>query len=360
MVLRSGARDTGLPALAPIYEEIPRRSRDPQTVQFVLWRRMLLIRKFEELVDDLYANGRIRGSAHPYIGMEAGAVGVISALTRDDAVVGYYRAHGHALALGLSPQVVAAEILGRKGGCCGGRGGTKHLMAIDRGYYGAYAIVGQQLPIAVGIAWSIKRRPKKVDASGVVVCFFGEGAVNQGVSLEAWNLAQVIEVPCLFVCENNQYSVSTRSSAVTAGSSVVERARGFGIDGEQVDGMDVMAVRAAALAARKTVVATGRPFLLELVTYRFRGHSIVRRRDDYRTAEELESWRSRDPLARIATVLDSTEAMRDLMAKTEDEMSLAISEAGTRAVNDDLADAADESAVFASLHPARIGRSRGR
>lgn len=265
-----------------------------------LWRRMTIIREHETLVEDLNARGVVRGSTHLYIGMEACAVGLVASMTREDLLVGYYRSHGHALAMGVPARAVMSEVLGRVSGCSGGRGGTKHLMDVSRNYLGAYAIVGHQVPLGVGLALALKRAAASGERPpSIVACLFGDGAVNAGATLEALNLASVLAVPCLFVCENNRYAVSTPASATVGGGSIAARGAGLGVPGTVVDGMDVLAVREAVAEARAALTADPEagPRLLELATYRYRGHSVFQIEDDYRDAGELERYRERDPIA---------------------------------------------------------------
>lgn len=265
-----------------------------------LWRRMTIIREHEILVEDLNARGVVRGSTHLYVGMEACAVGIVASLAREDLLIGYYRSHGHALAMGVPVRAVMSEVLGRVSGCSGGRGGTKHLMDVSRNYLGAYAIVGQQAPLGAGLALALKRAAAAGERPpSIAACLFGDGAANAGATLEALNLASVLAVPCLFVCENNEYAVSTPARDMVGGGSIAARGAGLGVPGTVVDGMDVLAVREAVAQARAALVAEpdAGPRLLELATYRYRGHSVFQVEDDYRDAGELERFRERDPIA---------------------------------------------------------------
>jgi len=296
-----------------------------------LWERMVTIRIHEEIVEELNSEGLIRGSTHLYIGMEAGAVGVISATTRHDVVIGYFRSHGHALALGMPAHRTMGEILGRTGGCCGGRGGTKHLMDVDLNYLGAYAIVGQQMAMSVGLAHAVKHATTTEGRPpSVVVCFYGDGAANQGTALEALNLASIFELPCLFICENNQYAVSSAVGDMVGGGSIAARTEGFGIESKEVDGMDVCAVREAALAAREAVVSDGSPRMLELLTYRFRGHSVFQVEDSYRDQAEVRKWKDRDPIAKAeASLLEAGLSDSELHDRREEIRSSLEAEAKT-------------------------------
>lgn len=298
----------------------------------VLWERMTCIRVHEEIVEDLNSQGLIRGSTHLCIGMEAGPVGIVSTMGESDLAIGYYRSHGHALALGVPARSTLAEILGRVNGCCGGRGGTKHLMDVSRNYLGAYAVVGQQVPIATGLALALKRAVQSGDRPlSLVTCFLGDGAMNQAATLEAFNMASVLTLPCLFVCENNQYAVSSPARDLVGGGSIARRAEGFGIAAMAADGMDVLATRQAGLDGRSHILSGRGPFFLELQTYRYRGHSVFQVEDRYRDRNELEAWRRRDPLLQLEDRLqelgvlesDIVEARQKIRARLLQEADLA-------------------------------------
>jgi len=256
-----------------------------------LLREMLRIRRFEERCVELYSAAKIRGFLHLYIGEEAVAVGVMDALTPDDAVVATYREHGHALARGIDPTAVMAEMFGKVEGTSRGRGGSMHLF--DRGtrFYGGNAIVGGGIPLAAGLALAdhLQHRDR------VTACFFGEGAVAEGEFHETMNLAALWRLPVLFCCENNLYAMGTaleRSEAVT---DLALRAAGYGMPAWPVDGMDVLAVADAARRAAVEVRAGGGPVFLELRTYRFRAHSMYDP-ERYRSKDEIAAWRERDPI----------------------------------------------------------------
>jgi TPP-dependent pyruvate/acetoin dehydrogenase alpha subunit len=255
-----------------------------------MYRRMRLIRSFEELVQALFLKGEVHGTTHLYIGEEAGAVGVGSALGAEDRVAGTYRGHGHALALGVDPQALLDEMLGRATGVCGGRAGSMNVIDLDNRLIGCFGIVGGSIGAATGAALSRKFEGK----GGVAVAFFGEGTTNQGYFAECLNFAQVMELPILYVCENNRYGEFTPFENVTAGP-IIDRAKILGIEAEQVDGMDVYAVRKLAEKMAKRAREGGGPQFIESLTYRFVGHS---RADPakYRKPGELEEWKERDPL----------------------------------------------------------------
>ncbi len=257
-----------------------------------LLREMLRIRRFEEKAAELYSLGKIRGFLHLYIGEEAVAVGTMQALTPDDAIVATYRDHGHALARGLEPGSLMAEMFGKATGCSRGRGGSMHFFDLSRRFYGGYAIVGGGLPVAVGLALADKLQGRE----RVTACFFGDGAVVEGEFHESLNLAALWKLPVLFVYENNLYAMGTAIERAQAQLDMELRARGYGVPADVADGMDVAAVEEAAGRSAAAVRAGEGPLLLELKTYRFRAHSMADP-DLYRSKEEIEEWRKRDPIA---------------------------------------------------------------
>ena len=261
-----------------------------QAIEF--YKQMLLIRRFEEVSARLYMQGKIRGFLHLYIGQEAVAVGAVPLLNVDDYVVSHYRDHGHALARGMDPKVVMAELCGKSTGSSGGKGGSMHLFDASRNFMGGYAIVGGQLPIAAGLALAIKYRKQR----RVVMCFFGDGAVNQGEFHESLNLASLWKLPVLFFLENNLYGMGTRVDRTHAGGEdIYMAAETYKIPAAQIDGMDLMAVREATSKALARIRDTGGPVFLEAMTYRFRGHSLADP-EEYRDHDEVTKWRSRDPI----------------------------------------------------------------
>lgn len=253
---------------------------------------MLRIRRFEEKAAELYTLGKIRGFLHLYIGEEAVAVAAMQALTSDDNVVATYREHGQALARGLPAGLLMAEMYGKANGCSRGHGGSMHFFDVSRRFYGGYAIVGGGLPIAVGLALADKLQNRRA----VTACFFGDGAVAEGEFHESLNLAALWKLPVLFLCENNLYAMGTALSRHQSQIDISAKAKTYGISSEAADGMDVLAAEAAARRASEAVRESGSPFLLELRTYRFRAHSTADP-DLYRTKEEIEQWKRRDPIA---------------------------------------------------------------
>src|SRR5215469_11505633 len=272
-----------------------------------LYRRMLLIRHFEERVDELYRAAKMPGLAHLYIGEEAVAVGVCTALRDDDYITSTHRGHGHCLAKGASVDRMFAELLGKEAGYCRGKGGSMHIADQERGNLGANAIVGGSAGIATGAAMSASRR----GSGQVAVCFFGDGALGQGLLYETMNMASLWRLPVIYVCENNLYNEYTHYLETTAGD-LMARPRAFGIETAEVDGQDVMAVQAAAAAAVARARAGQGPSFLLCHTYRHRGHHVGDvDRSYYRSREEEDSWlRDRDPIALLAARLTQCGAAR--------------------------------------------------
>jgi pyruvate dehydrogenase E1 component alpha subunit len=289
-----------------------------------LLRTMLLIRRFEEKAAELYSDGKIRGFLHLYIGEEAVARGVMQALTPEDAVVATYREHGQALARGLPAGAVMAEMLGRANGCSRGRGGSMHLFDSARRFYGGNAIVGGGLPIAVGLALADRMQGR---GDRITACFFGDGAVAEGEFHESLNLASLWGLPVLFLCENNLYAMGTALARHQAQPDIARKADGYGVASAAVDGMDVLAVEAAARRAADAVRRDGRPFLLELRTYRFRAHSMYDP-DLYRTRDEIQQWKARDPLTLLRARLTAAGSLPpEQLAAMENEAEAAVAAA---------------------------------
>ncbi len=254
-------------------------------------REMMLIRRFEEKAAEMYARGRIAGFLHLYIGQEAVGVGAISTIGPDDYIVSHYRDHGQALARGLDPNAIMAELFGRTTGVSKGRGGSMHLFDVSKHFMGGYAIVGAHLPLSCGLAMA----SKKLKNGRNVLCFFGDGAVNQGEFHESLNLAAIWHLPVIFLCENNLYGMGTDIRRVSAEVEVYRRACAYNIPAEQVDGMVVLDVRDAVKKAIEYTRDGRGPYFVEAVTYRFRGHSMADP-EFYRTKEEVQQWRARDPI----------------------------------------------------------------
>jgi len=256
-----------------------------------LFERMFLIREFEEQVKFLFLEGSMPGTIHQCQGQEAAAVGVCSALQAEDYITSTHRPHGHALAKGLTPEEILIELFGRSTGCCKGKGGSMHIGNIAKGMAPAIAIVGGGIPVATGMALALKMQKR----SQVVACFFGDGATSEGAFHEAVNMGAIWNLPIVYVCENNLYGASTRIEKVTRLKHIADRAAGYGIRGETVNGNNVLAVYEAAQKAVEECRIGKGPVLLELETYRITGHS---RRDPchYQPKEEKDQWREREPL----------------------------------------------------------------
>jgi pyruvate dehydrogenase E1 component alpha subunit len=288
-----------------------------------LLHTMLLIRHFEEKAAELYQAGMIRGFLHLYIGEEAVGVGAMQAIAPGDNVVATYREHGHALARGLPASRLMAEMFGKATGCSRGRGGSMHFFDAGRRFFGGYAIVGGGLPIAVGLALADKLRG---DAR-ITACFFGEGAVAEGEFHESLNLAELWQLPIIFLCENNLYAMGTAYALSEAQTDLMQKAKGYRIPAESVDGMDVLAVEVAARRAADAVRAGEGPHLLEFRTYRFRGHSMADP-ELYRPKEEVERWKKHDPIADFEKRLRAWDILSDEdLARLESQVAREVEEA---------------------------------
>jgi pyruvate dehydrogenase E1 component alpha subunit len=267
----------------------------PHAEQIQLYRTMELCRRFEEAVAESYADGYIGGFTHLYIGQEAVATGAISALNRDDYVLGTYRDHAHALARQCSPGALMAELYGRATGVCKGKGGSMHFFDAERYFLGGYAIVGGQLPITAGVALAIQLK----EEDRVVMSFFGDGASNQGVFHESLNMAKLWNLPVVFICENNFYGIGTDVRISSSYEDIYRKGQGYGIPGHAVNGMDVLAVRELCEDVVKQVRHGSGPILIEAHCYRYQGHSMTDP-GRYRSKAEEELWRKRDPIPRLA------------------------------------------------------------
>ena len=256
-----------------------------------LYRQMLLIRRFEEKSAEAYVAGKIGGFCHLYIGQEAVGVGAISAIRQDDYVLASYREHGLALAKGMTARSIMAELFGKATGCSKGKGGSMHMFDKGLGFLGGHAIVGGQIPLATGTAFASKYQGR----DQVTLCFFGEAAVNQGAFHESLNMAQLWKLPCIYICENNQYGMGTSLARAMSLSDIAQKACAYEIASEFVDGMDVLAVREATQRAVERARKDYLPTLLEVRTYRFMGHSMSDP-GNYRTRAEIEKYQERDPI----------------------------------------------------------------
>lgn len=263
-----------------------------------MYRTMVTVRLFETMAGEIFAAGQIPGFIHLSIGQEASSVGVCSCMRRDDYVVTTHRGHGHMIAKGADLKRMTAELLGKKTGYCKGKGGSMHIADFSIGFLGANGVVAGGLPIIAGAGLSIKLR--KTDQ--VAVAFFGDGAANRGPVHEAMNMAAIWKLPVVFVCENNQYASTTPVNCACAGGDLFARAAAYKIHGEKIDGNDVLAVRKAAEAAVARARAGQGPTFLENVTYRIKGH-FEGDPQKYRTVEEIDTWRKKDPIEDFARIL---------------------------------------------------------
>lgn len=271
-----------------------------------IYHQMVLARRFEEKAAESYSAGKIGGFCHLYIGQEAVAIGAISAIRKDDYVLTSYREHAHALAKGMSPEAVMAELYGKAAGCSKGKGGSMHMFDKEIGFLGGHAIVGGQIPLATGVAFASKYK----GSDQVTLCFFGEAAVNQGAFHESLNMAQLWKVPCIYICENNQYGMGTSLKRAMSVLDISQKSCAYDIAAEFVDGMDVLAVREAALRAVERARKDYLPTLLEVRTYRFMGHSMSDP-GNYRTRAEIEKHQERDPIKLFTASLKEEGVMSD-------------------------------------------------
>jgi pyruvate dehydrogenase E1 component alpha subunit len=263
-----------------------------------LYRQMLLIRRFEEKSAEAYVAGKIGGFCHLYIGQEAVGVGSISAIRKDDYVLASYREHGLALAKGMTARSIMAELFGKATGCSKGKGGSMHMFDKELGFLGGHAIVGGQIALATGTAFATKYQ----GTDQVTLCYFGEAAVNQGAFHESLNMAQLWKLPCIYICENNQYGMGTSLARAMSLSDISKKACAYEMASEFVDGMDVLAVREATLRAVERARKDYLPTLLEIRTYRFMGHSMSDP-GNYRTRAEIEKYQERDPIKLFSATL---------------------------------------------------------
>ena len=281
-----------------------------------LFRMMLLIRLFEESLEEMFSRGILHGTMHLSIGQEATATGACLALDKEDLITSTHRGHGHCLAKGAEPFRMFAELLGREDGYCRGRGRSMHIADLSNGNLGANGVVAGSLTIAVGAAQSLKMQKK----DNIVLCFFGDGAVNEGSFHEALNLASLWQLPVLFLCENNQYGMSMASKNAIAGGSIVKRAESYGIESSSIDGNDVEAVYQSVLTNKKEIISNCKPRFIECVTYRYRGHSKSDR-NLYRTDDEINFWKEeKDPLIRFTSKLLEENIKKTDLEKIESEV----------------------------------------
>jgi pyruvate dehydrogenase E1 component alpha subunit len=295
---------------------------DPERLCAAL-QQMITIRAFEEKAEQLYALGKIHGTMHLSIGMEASAVGAVMALRPDDFILSTHRGHGHCIAKGADLNRMMAEFMGKEAGYCRGRGGSMHIADVEGGNLGANGVVGGGIPLATGVGLSLKLQKR----DQVIMCFFGDGAANLGPFHEALNMAAIWTLPVVFVCENNQYAMSFAVKKAFAIERISDRGAAYGMPGVTVDGNDLLAVYAAASQAVERARAGKGPSLIENVTYRWRGHSKSDA-NRYRTKEEIEAWKQKDPIKRLGTRLVAEGVLtEEAIERVEQEAYAAIEEA---------------------------------
>ena len=324
---------------APVEPKSPLRERPIEPKRYVaapdellaFYREMLLIRRFEERAGQMYGMGLIGGFCHLYIGQEAVVTGVQSALKNTDSVITGYRDHGHMIAAGIDPKTVMAELTGRAAGISKGKGGSMHMFSVEHGFYGGHGIVAAQVPLGTGLGFAHKYK----NDGGLAVTYFGDGASNQGQVYESFNMAELWKLPVIYVIENNQYAMGTSVNRSSSEDQLFRRGESFRVPGLQVDGMDVCEVRGAANVAVDWVRSGKGPILLEMKTYRYRGHSM----------SDPAKYRSREEVAAVREKSDPIEhTKRDLLAAGKiDEAGLKDLEKEVRAIVADAADFAESA-----------------
>ena len=307
---------------------VPELSRDDELRAY---RQMLLIRRFEEKAGQLYGMGLIGGFCHLYIGQEAVVTGMQMAIGEGDEVITAYRDHGHMLACGMDPKGVMAELTGRRGGYSKGKGGSMHMFSVEKSFFGGHGIVGAQVPLGTGLALANKYKGN----GKVCLTYYGDGAANQGQVYEAFNMAELWRLPVVYVVENNKYGMGTRIDRVSAVTDLSQRGRSFNIPGEQVDGMDVRAVKAAGDKAVTWAREGKGPYILEMLTYRYRGHSMSDPAK-YRTKEEVDKMRhGHDPIEQVRIrMVETGRASEDELKAIDREVRGVINEAAEFAQKD--------------------------
>ncbi|MDB5672558.1 MAG: pdhA [Alphaproteobacteria bacterium] len=323
---RASTPDSSAPPPRPNRERPPEPQRHQAERGELLeyYRQMLLIRRFEERAGQLYGLGLIGGFCHLYIGQEAVAVGLQSAMEPGkDSVITGYRDHGHMLAYGIDPKLIMAELTGRAAGISKGKGGSMHMFSVEHKFYGGHGIVGAQVSLGTGLAF----KHKYADDGGVCLAYFGDGASNQGQVYESFNMAELWKLPIIFVIENNQYAMGTSVNRSSAEDQLYRRGESFRIPGLQVDGMDVLAVRGAATTALEWVRGGKGPILLELKTYRYRGHSMSDPAK-YRSREEVQTVREKsDPIEHVKRDLAALGVSDEELKKIDNEIKKIVTEA---------------------------------
>ncbi len=296
------------------------------------YKKMLLIRRFEEKAGQSYGLGHIGGFCHLYIGQEAVVVGLQMCIGDGDQVITTYRDHGHMLACGMNPDGVMAELYGRADGYSKGKGGSMHMFSKDSNFYGGHGIVGASVPLGTGLAFSNKYKKNKA----VTLTYFGDGAANQGQVYESFNMAKLWELPCIYVIENNRYAMGTSVQRSSAQKDLSQRGISFGIEGEQVDGMDIESVIAAGKKAVTKVRNNGGPYILEMLTYRYRGHSM----------SDPAQYRSRDEVKEVRDQSDPIESLKNKIIQND-----YLTEEQLQELNADIKKTVDQSTQFATESP---------
>jgi pyruvate dehydrogenase E1 component alpha subunit len=328
----SGRREPDAPAIRSAPPELTKDQ------EFKAFREMLLIRRFEEKAGQLYGMGLIGGFCHLYIGQEAVVVGMQMALKPGDQVITGYRDHGHMLACGMDAKGVMAELTGRRGGYSKGKGGSMHMFSVEKGFYGGHGIVAAQVPLGTGLAFANKYRGN----DSVSLTYFGDGAANQGQVYESFNMAKLWKLPVVYIIENNQYGMGTSVARASATTNLATRGSAHGIPGEQVDGMDVRAVKAAGEKAVAWCRGGNGPIILEMLTYRYRGHSMSDPAK-YRSKEEVDKYRTeQDPIEQVrARLLAKKWSSEDGLKKVDTEVRAIVNEAAEFATHDAEPDASE-------------------
>ncbi|WP_371169677.1 pyruvate dehydrogenase (acetyl-transferring) E1 component subunit alpha [Aliiroseovarius sp. 2305UL8-7] len=296
------------------------------------YREMLLIRRFEEKAGQLYGMGLIGGFCHLYIGQEAVVVGLEAAAKEGDKRLTSYRDHGHMLACGMDPKGVMAELTGREGGYSRGKGGSMHMFSTEKHFYGGHGIVGAQVPIGTGLAFADKYK----ENGGVTFTYFGDGAANQGQIYESFNMAELWQLPVIYVIENNQYAMGTALKRASSTPELYTRGEAFGIPGEPVDGMDVVAVKEAGLRATEHCRSGNGPYILEMKTYRYRGHSM----------SDPAKYRTREEVQKVREERDAIEHVRELLLQGKHA-----SEDDLKAIDKEIKAVVNDAAEFSKTSP---------
>jgi pyruvate dehydrogenase E1 component alpha subunit len=335
---RADKKVADAPKTVPDNGDLPEVPDLGKEAELKAYRDMLLIRRFEEKAGQMYGMGLIGGFCHLYIGQEAVVVGMQLALTPGDQVITGYRDHGHMLACGMDPKGVLAELTGRRGGYSKGKGGSMHMFSVEKGFYGGHGIVGAQVSLGTGIAFANRYR----DNGKVCLTYFGDGAANQGQVYESFNMAELWKLPVVYVIENNRYAMGTAVTRASAQTDFSKRGVSFNIPGEQVDGMDVRAVKAVGEKAVKWCRDGNGPIILEMMTYRYRGHSMSDPAK-YRTREEVDKVRTEhDPIETVRERLLATKrASEETLKQTDAEVRKIVNDAAEFATHDPEPDPAE-------------------